>query len=109
MPVPIATEGYLFSGTCSSHDSPRSVSGVIIAGTGNPTTLVNGVPAALIGSQVLADCGHTGIITTGSTQCAAGGIGLALVGSIVGAGSGNVTGTITGPPPGVTPNSFTEF
>lgn len=58
---PIARIGDIVIGTCPCHDSPRAYVGIIA--TGSPTTLVEGSPAATVGS-VAVGC-HTSIVATG--------------------------------------------
>jgi uncharacterized Zn-binding protein involved in type VI secretion len=53
-------------GTCTAHVVPISIGGTII--TGSADTLVNGLPIARLGDQVLTDCGHTSVIVTADSS-----------------------------------------
>jgi uncharacterized Zn-binding protein involved in type VI secretion len=66
--IPIARLGDSTFGTClhpSHKKGPKLFSGTIISGA--PTVLVNFKPVAILGSLVLADCGHFGRVVTGAT------------------------------------------
>ena len=62
----VARVGDRTQGTCyhGSHLTPLSTGGTIIEGSDKVIT--NGKRTARIGDTVLADCGHTGTIVTGS-------------------------------------------
>ncbi len=74
----IARIGDIVIGTCPCHDSPRSYVGVIA--TGAPTVLVEGRPAATIGS-VAVGC-HPAIVCTGNATVLSGGRPTATIGGI---------------------------
>lgn len=76
-------------GTCTSHKSPISVSGVIVASEKKVTC--DGLAVARKGDIVLASCGHTGTIVSGSGKVSASGIDVARVGDSF---SGSFSGTI---------------
>lgn len=77
----VATLGSQFQGICYSHDSPKTVTGTVITGSG--TVLTEGLPTARIGDTVQATCGHTGVIITGSSSHIVEGLPCAMVGSLV--------------------------
>ena len=88
---PIARIGDLVSGTCSCHQTPQSVSGVIVAGSG--VTTAHGQAVARIGDLVSFSCGHTAIIAAGSGIVFCDGIGVAHIGdSVVGCVNGVIVG-----------------
>lgn len=61
MQLPVARLNDTTHGVCSEHGP---IKGKII--TSSSTTLINNRGVARIGDTVQADCGHTGIIITGS-------------------------------------------
>jgi uncharacterized Zn-binding protein involved in type VI secretion len=77
----IARAGDIAVGTCFAHKSPKSVQGVI--GVGDPTVLSAGLPTAAVGDPVCFDCGHTGVIVTGTAICSLKGKPIAMIGSQV--------------------------
>ena len=54
------------SGICSSHSSPRSVTGKIT--TGSIKICCENLSVARVGDLVSFDCGHKGIINSGSDK-----------------------------------------
>lgn len=76
---PVATIGSVTYGVCTCHDTPRTVSGVVISGAS--TVLAKGRPMAQIGSIVKGSCGHTAIIISGSANVLALGRSTAYLGS----------------------------
>ena len=77
MGLPISTLSSVGVGTCSCHESPISVSGIIIQGSGN--VLAGGLGCAKIGDIVLAGCGHVGIIVSGASTTLVNGINAATM------------------------------
>jgi uncharacterized Zn-binding protein involved in type VI secretion len=75
----IARVGDPWAGICKCHDSPISVTGVIISGSSDHFS--GGAAVARIGDIVQATCGHTGAIVTGSSTDFTNGIAKAHVGS----------------------------
>jgi len=74
----VARIGDRTEGRCSCHSSTRNVGGTIE--TGSPTRFVNERAVARDGDIVRADCGHTGIIVTFSSDVTADGLGVARLG-----------------------------
>ena len=61
----VAKVGDRTYGTCTAHITPITTGGTIT--TGSPTIVVNDQPCARLGDIVLADCGHTSVITSASS------------------------------------------
>jgi uncharacterized Zn-binding protein involved in type VI secretion len=80
------------TGTCTNHQNPQSVTGVIVSSTNS--VVVDGVtPVAVLGDIVQFDCGHSSFIASGTSIVTANGKPLAHVGCLV---SGNgITGQVT--------------
>lgn len=93
--VSIARQDDRTDGTCyhPSHVPPLVTGGTIT--TGSSTVYVGGSPIARKGDTVVADCGHTSVITSGSELITTAGLGeqIARVGDSV--GSGPYEATIT--------------
>lgn len=91
-PTAVVTQSLLI-GECnnSSHCPvcPYSTTGIII--TGFPLKTIQNLPTAVVGSIVLADCGHIGIMTTGSLLVTVGSTGQCKVGSV---SSGDFCGVV---------------
>ncbi len=86
---PVARIGDVAQGTCSCHKSPRSVTGVIVGGSGVSSS--NGPGIARLGDVVVFNCGHTGTIASGSDVLFVDNVGAARIGDVV---VGCVRGTI---------------
>lgn len=87
-------------GTCTCHDNPTSMSGIIINGSGNVGA--TGIGVAQVGvSIVLGKCGHTGILVSGASTVKANGLSVGQITSVFSGcfsgviitGSQTVTGT----------------
>lgn len=76
-------------GTCyhPDHDHPVPMTGTII--TGSPVKSITGLGAGQVGDIVMGNCGHIGILVTGSPRVTASGKGQCTVGS-------NFTGDFVG-------------
>lgn len=79
-----ARKGDRTHGTCSAHTTPITVGGTITKGS--PDVRVNGMPAARVGDEVTADCGHKSQIISGNTTVLINGKPSARVGDSVGSG-----------------------
>jgi hypothetical protein len=77
------------TGTCtdSSHEDPIPMSGIIITGMSGMSADSGAIAGML--SIVLGNCGHVGIIVTGSSSVTGGGLARALIGA-------QFTGAFTG-------------
>lgn len=73
--VGIARKDDRTDGTCfhPSHDPPLSTGGTIT--TGSSSVSLNGKPIARKGDTVVADCGHSSEITSGSQSVTSAGLG----------------------------------
>jgi len=81
-------------GTCTEHQQPITVGGMVIGQSGN--VYVNGLNAARLGDPVVSLCGHYGFITTASSKVYINGIPAARFGdSFEGAYSGTIIGGST--------------
>ena len=92
---PVATIGSVTYGVCTCHDSPRTVTGIVVSGA--PTVLAKGRPFARIGSIVKGSCGHSGVVISGSGNVLALGSPSAHLGSqFKGCYSGTIVSGDTG-------------
>lgn len=73
----------IWTGICCCHSDPTciSMSGRII--TGSPNQGSGSLKTARITDMVIGNCGHYGIIVTGSSTNKSNGLGKATVGSLV--------------------------
>jgi len=67
-------------GICNCHEDPIHICGIII--TGSNLKLVNGLQSGKIFDLVMANCGHIGMLITGSQSVLCEGIGQATMGSV---------------------------
>lgn len=93
--VGIARKDDRTDGTCfhPSHDPPLPTGGTIT--TGSLTVSIDGKPVARKGDTVVADCGHSSEITSGSLSITSAGLGenIARLNDTV--GNGPYIGSIT--------------
>lgn len=88
-------------GVCFCHRFPIAVSGTLISSMAVGQMNVEGLPVGTRFSVVLADCGHIGVVMTGSSTVQHNGVGIARQGD-TGIGCYNFT-ILTGAPNTLTP------
>ena len=91
----LARVGDTASGTCDSHDHTLTVDGTITSSQNTTVFDKDNVPFALVGDIVTFSCTHTGIILDGTSIVTVKGIPVAVEGSNVGTGTGNIIAKIT--------------
>lgn len=83
----VARTGDPTIGVCTGHSPPITVSGTVLAK--QSLTSAFGLPIARVSDLVIASCGHTGIIVSGSPTVFVGGLPAARM-------TDRFTGTYTG-------------
>jgi len=77
----VARVGDIAVGTCFCHQTPISVTGVIVNGSG--VVFSNNKAVARLGDNVIFSCGHSGVIASGSGIVFSDNIGVAHINDIV--------------------------